>query len=71
MNEISKEPAARLSGKLSCNWLIMLVTMATPISSHVKDKNSIFTAYGEDMIFQYKEKSWYVISIYIINIYYI
>ena len=52
MNEISKEPAARLSGKLSCNWLIMLVTMATPISSHVKDKNSIFTAYGEDMIFQ-------------------
>ena len=52
MNEISKEPAARLSGKLSCNWLIMLVTMATPISSHVKDKNGIFTAYGEDMIFQ-------------------
>ena len=42
VNEISKEPAARLSGKLSCNWLIMLVTMATPISSHVKDKNSIF-----------------------------
>ena len=25
----------------------MLVTMATPISSHVKDKNSIFTARGE------------------------
>ena len=40
VNEISKEPAACLSGKLSCNWLIMLVTMATPISSHVKDKNS-------------------------------
>ena len=36
VNEISKEQAARLSGKLSCNWLIMLVTMATPISSHVK-----------------------------------
>ena len=50
-NEISKEPAARLSGKLSCHWLIMLVTMATPISSHVKDKNSIFTARDEDMIF--------------------
>ena len=50
-NEISKEPAARLSGKLSCNWLIMLVTMATPISSHVKDENSIFTARDEDMIF--------------------
>ena len=44
VNEISKEPAARLSGKLSCNWQIMLVTMATPIASHVKDKNSIFTA---------------------------
>ena len=29
----------------------MLVTMATPISAHVKDENSIFTARGEDMIF--------------------
>ena len=46
-----KEPVARLSGKLSCNWLTMLVTMTTPISSHVKDKNSIFTARDEDMIF--------------------
>ena len=51
VKEISKEPAARLSGKLSCNWLIMLVTMATPISSHVKDKNSIFTARNENMTF--------------------
>ena len=32
-------------------WLIMLVTMATPISYHVKDKNSIFIARDEDMIF--------------------
>ena len=40
-----------LSGKLSCNWLIMLVAMATPISSHMKDKNSILTARDEDMIF--------------------
>ena len=39
------------NGKLSCKWLIMLVTMATPIPSHVKDKNSIFTAPDEDMIF--------------------
>ena len=39
------------NGKLSCNWLIMLVTMATPISSHVEEKNSIFTARDEDMIF--------------------
>ena len=30
----------------------MLVTTATPIASHVKDKNSIFTARDEDMIFQ-------------------
>ena len=39
------------NGKLSCKWLIMLVTMATPIPSHMKDKNSIFTAPDEDMIF--------------------
>ena len=32
----------------------MLVTMATPISSHVKDKNGIFTAHDEDMIFLVK-----------------
>ena len=38
VNEISKEPAARLSGKLSCNWLVMLVTMAKPTSSHGKIK---------------------------------
>ena len=67
MNEISKEPAARVSGKLSCNWLIMLATMATPISSHVKEQNSIFTARGEDMTFKRNEKSWYFISICIIN----
>ena len=29
----------------------MLVTMATQISSDVKDKNSIFNASDEDMIF--------------------
>ena len=34
----------------------MLVTMVTPISSHVKDKNSIFTAHDEDMIFLVKGK---------------
>ena len=51
VNEILKEPTALLNGKLSCNWLIILVTMSTPISSHVKDKNSIFTAGDEDAIF--------------------
>ena len=30
--------------------------MATPISSHVKDKNSIFTASDEDMFFLVKGK---------------
>ena len=50
VNEISKETAARLRVKLSCNWLIMLVTMATPVSWNVKDKSSIFTARDEDMI---------------------
>ena len=34
----------------------MLVTMAIPISSFVKDKNSIFTARDEDMIFLVKGK---------------
>ena len=51
VNEISKELAVHLSRKLSCNWLIMLVIMVTPISSRVKDKNSIFTMRDEDMIF--------------------
>ena len=31
--------------------VIILVTMATPISSHVKDKNSMFTVCNENMIF--------------------
>ena len=30
--------------------VIILVAMATPMSSHVKDKSSIFTACDEDMI---------------------
>ena len=34
----------------------MLVTMATPISSHVQDKNGIFTAHDKDMIFLVKGK---------------
>ena len=51
MNEISNELTVRPSKKFYCNWVIMLATMATPISSHVKDKNSIFTVRGEDMIF--------------------
>ena len=30
--------------------------MATPISSHMKDKNSIFTVRGEDVIFLVKKE---------------
>ena len=45
----------------------MLVTMATPISSHVKDKNSIFTALDEDMTFLVKGKKILVFHQYIYN----
>ena len=37
--------------KLAFYWLIVFVTMTTPMISHVKDKNDMFTARGEDMIF--------------------
>ena len=37
--------------KLAFYWLIVFVTMTTPIFSHVKDKNDMFTARGKDMIF--------------------
>ena len=37
--------------KLAFYWLIVFFTMMTPIFSHVKDKNDMFTARGEDMIF--------------------
>ena len=43
----------------------MFVTMATPISSHVKDKNSTFTAHNEDMIF---DNNWYVVVVVLIII---
>jgi len=36
------------SRKLSCSWLIMVVTMVTPIFSNMKDENNIFTACDED-----------------------
>ena len=55
--------------KLTFYWLIVFVTMTTPVFSHVKDKNDISTARGEDMKKGKKEKSWYFISIYIINIF--
>ena len=36
---------------------IIPVTMATPTSSHVKDKNSIFTARDEDKFFSVKGRN--------------
>ena len=51
MNSTNCLKSERGASQLYCYWIIMLVTLATPISSHVKDKNSIFTARGEDMIF--------------------
>ena len=38
--------------ELAFYWLIVLVTVTTPISSHVKYKNDMFTVRGEDMMFQ-------------------
>ena len=48
---ITAQKYLAMKGKLACYWLIALVTISTPISSHVKDKNDMFTASGEDMIF--------------------
>ena len=68
MNEISNQLTARQSEKLYCNWVIMLVTMVTPISSHVKAKVSLpravkicfFLVKGEIFIFhQYLYKVIY------------
>ena len=42
--------------KLAFYWLIVFVTMTTPKFAHVKDKNYMFTARGEDMIFLVKGK---------------
>ena len=46
--------------------VIILVTMASPISSHVTDKNSIFTACDEDMIFLVKGEIL-VLGVYVIK----
>ena len=43
-------------GKLDLYWLIVLVTMTTPTSSRVKDKNNIFTVRGEEKVFLVKGK---------------
>ena len=50
-NYIKAQKYLKMKRKLVFYWVIVLVTMTTPISSHVKDKNDMFTACGEDMIF--------------------
>ena len=50
-NYIKAQKYLTMKRKLAFYWLIVLFTMTTPISSHVKDKNDMFTARGEDMIF--------------------
>ena len=50
-NYIKAQKYRTMKRKLAFYWLIVFVTMTTPISSHVKDKNDMFTARGEDMIF--------------------
>ena len=59
VNEISNQPTARLSEKLYCNWIIMLVTMATlyPHTWKVKIVSSLrvvkiwFLVKGEILVF--------------------
>ena len=50
-NYIKAQKYLKMKRKLAFYWVIVLVTMTTPISSHMKDKNDMFTARSEDMIF--------------------
>ena len=45
-----------MKGKLAFYRLIVFVNMTTPIFSHVKDKNYVFIARGDDMIFSQERK---------------
>ena len=48
---IKAQKYLKMKRNLAFYWVIVLVTMTTPVSSHVKDKNDMFTVRGEDMIF--------------------
>ena len=48
-NYIKAQKYLKMKKKLVFYWVIVLVAMTTPISSH--DKNNMFTVHGEDMIF--------------------
>ena len=45
-NYIKAQRYLTMKTKVAFYWLIVLVTMTTPISSHVKDKNDVLTARG-------------------------
>ena len=68
-NYIKAQKHLTMKRKLVFYWLIMFVTMTTPIFSHVKDKNDMFTVHGEDMIFLVKGEIlvFHQYCIYIIN----
>ena len=50
-NNTEAQKYLTMKRKIAFYWLIVFVTMTTPIFSHVKDKNDMFTARSEDMIF--------------------
>ena len=56
-NYIKAQKYLTMEGKLAFYWLVVLVTITTPIFSHVKDKNDMFTVCGEDMISSQEGKS--------------
>ena len=53
-NYIKAQKYLTMKRKFAFYWLIVFITMMTPIFSHVKDKNDMFTVHGEDMIFLVK-----------------
>ena len=53
-NYIEAQKYLTMKTKLAVYWLIVFVTMTTPTFSHVKDKNHMFSARGEDNDFLVK-----------------
>ena len=50
-NYFTAQKYLTMKGKLAFYWLIVLVRMTTPISSHVKDKNVTLSVRGDDFFF--------------------
>ena len=51
-NYFTAQKYLTMKGKLAFYWLIVLVRMTTPISSHVKDKNVTLSARGDYFFFE-------------------